>query len=363
MILQSYVKERFNKLLNINSIKKRIMQTEKKEWITYLRVIGTFCVVIVHIISSMLHEFDSSTRINWWTGNIIDGSLRYCLAVFVMLTGALLLPQNIDIGTFLKKRLKRVIIPFIVWSIIYIVYAFFSKDIGDTLLDYVKYFFSRLLTGASYHLWYIYMLIGLYLFIPILGKWIRNSTEREIIYFLIIWFISMFTSKMLYFNQINPIYFTGYIGYLVLGYYLSIKEFKNTKRLKKIALLLFILGTFITIFGTYFLSKLSGKFNDILYNHLTPNLLISSIGIFILIKYSRGIKSSAFSKIISNIDKYSYGIYLSHILVLNILGQINITAYSIMPAIGIPLTFLCCCIILFLIFFGLSKTPFGKFIT
>jgi surface polysaccharide O-acyltransferase-like enzyme len=341
-------------------------KTERKQWISNLRVIATVSVIILHVAVPIVRNFSITSQ--WWIGNIYDGFVRYCVPVFVMITGALLLPQEVTLKAFLQKRFFRALIPFLFWSIIYILYGIIvelHKGSELSLFMVLKTITGQLLYGASYHLWYIYMIIGLYLFIPILTKWIRNSNEKEIIYFLSLWIISMFAGKISYFSKLDILYyFSQYIGYLVLGYYLSIKEFKlkiNTIRI--ISILLFFTGCLITVFGTYFLSVKQGYFAEFFYDYLTPNILVSTIGIFLFVKSLCTIRENKFSVIVSFIDKYSYGIYLVHVLVLTFLYKIGMTAYFINPIIGIPLTALLCLGVSTLIILILSKLPLGKYIS
>ena len=63
------------------------------------------------------------------------------------------------------------------------------------------------------------------------------------------------------------------------------------------------------------------------------------------------------------VSKYSYGIYLSHVLVLTILAKKGINSYAYQPIIGIPLTTLCCFFISLLVIFILNKIPFGKYVS
>ena len=114
----------------------------------------------------------------------------------------------------------------------------------------------------------------------------------------------------------NLTYFTGYIGYLVLGYYLSIKTYTYHRVKKKtIAVLLIGAGIGCTILGTYYNSILSGRFDKTFYDYLTPNVLLFSLGIFIFLK-NINFKNSILRNVILSISKYSYGIYFVHILVL-----------------------------------------------
>jgi surface polysaccharide O-acyltransferase-like enzyme len=285
-----------------------------------------------------------------------------------MITGALLLPQELKLKTFLQKRFTRLLIPFLFWSFIYILHGFIIdlRSENELSLPFVlQTIVNKLLYGSSIHLWYVYMLIGLYLFIPILGKWIRNSTEKEMIYFLIIWFVSLFINNIGCFYNFQFVYFSGYIGYLVLGYYLSVKEFKITaNKIRIISILLFATGYLITLFGTYFLSVQQGQYTVFLYEYLTPNVVLASVGVFLFVKSFGDAKQKDVSLIINFTDKYSYGIYLVHMLVLTILNSVGVNAHSLVnPIISIPTTALLCLVISTLIIFIVKKIPFGKYIS
>lgn len=342
-------------------------QKSNYQWISNLRVLATISVVFLHVSSALTVNFDSINISNWWLGNVFGSCVRFCVPIFVMLTGALLLPQNISIDIFFKKRLKRVILPFLFWSVIYVIaYSLIEYSQGEniTFIYFLHALVDGLINGSAFHLWYIYMLIGLYLVIPVLSRWIRNSTEKEILYFLIIWFlVAMVIGKFESLKNITPIYYSGYIGYLILGYYLSIKSFETKNNIKSIAIFLFLLGVTITIVGTYLISERMGVLSHAFYDYLTPNVLIASIGIFLLFRFYIKVTNQFLLKIIFFIDKYSYGIYLIHILVLSSLSLLGISATFIHPALAIPLRTLLCLGISFSLVYIINKLPLGKYIS
>lgn len=124
------------------------------------------------------------------------------------------------------------------------------------------------------------------------------------------------------------------------------------------------MGTFLKYYPllTYYNAPLNAQFEKNFNSYLSPNIILASAGIFILIVnvdlnkrwYVRGIKFISHS---------SYGIYLIHVLILTFLAQIGISCKFNIPAIGILLTFIACSIISSTIIFFLNKLPFGKYIT
>lgn len=342
------------------------MKETKLQWADSLRALATIAVIILHVTAPLLTSMESLT--DWWIGNIIESSVRFSVPVFFMLTGALIFDKEYSIGTFLKKRFFRVIIPFLFWSIPYILFSLILKALHEEELDFFKVFIfiiDQFKNGSSYHLWFVYTLLGIYLFIPIISKWVRNSTNKEILYFLILWLITvLFTYPILsiFKTKIDFSYFTGFLGYTILGHYLRKINFDSSKKKDFIAIVLFFTGLIITIIGTYFLFKFKGKMDELYYEYLTLNVLMCSIGVYLYIK-DKNIKNQSVLKFLNLMNKFSYGIYLVHVLILIFLTKAGITCFFINPLIGIPLTSILCLILSSLTIYVVNKLPYGKYIS
>lgn len=342
------------------------MKETKLQWADSLRALATIAVIILHVTAPLLTSMESLT--DWWIGNIIESSVRFSVPIFFMLTGALLFDKEYAINTFLKKRFFRVIIPFLFWSIPYILFSLTLKVMHKEDLDFFKVFtfiIDQFKNGSSYHLWFVYTLLGIYLFTPIIGKWIRNSTNKEILYFLILWLITvLFTYPFLstFETKIDLSYFTGFLGYTILGYYLKKIKFDSSQKKDSIAILLFFTGLIVTIIGTYFLFILKGEKDELYYQYLTLNVLMCSIGIYLYIK-DKTIKNQYTLRLLNLMNRFSYGIYLVHVLVLTFLTKAGITCFFIHPLIGIPVNTLLCLIFSVLIIYIVNKLPYGKYIS
>lgn len=335
---------------------------EKLIWLDNLRVISTIAVIVLHVSAPILYKYGEISDKDWIIANVYDGMVRFCVPVFFMLSGALLLSKDYELSYFFKKRFWRILPPLIFWSLIYIFYDYIL--IGEksfTPIEFIKMIIRNLFNGSQFHLWFVYTLLGLYLLIPILRKWIKNSNNNDIVYFIIIWFITIIYSLpyfKMYLPKIPLTNFTGYVGYMILGYYLSNLTIKN----KYIPIIFTLIGITITIFGTYYLTVRNNEFSGYFYGYLTPNVILSSVGIFLLFKKYR-IENSIMKKIISFLSDESFGIYLVHILILTLLNNIGINWTFTNPIISIPITALICIILSSLIIYLIRKIKYGKYIS
>ena len=302
----------------------------------------------------------------WWAGNWFNTMSRFAVPVFLMLTGALILPKYDGLKPFFRKRFGRILPPFIFWSVVYFVVDLFGRYAavraeGDWL-EVLRIFVDDMAFGGQYHLWYIYMLLGLYLFMPVLAVWIRNATEKEIKYFLAVWLVVLVAGMFKNFTGEYLRYFGGYAGYLVLGYYLANKEFKKSSRsLRRIGAGLDLAGFLITFVGTYLISRPSGEMNEFLYRRTMPNVLLCAVGIFLFVKNLP--ERSKQNRVTGFIESEGYGIYLVHALVINVLGHLGLRGALWHPAIWIPVTTVLCLFISVAVILGIRKIPYCRYIS
>lgn len=209
------------------------METNRIVFLDYVRVLACFMVIMVHSCEFFFidgSEIGIRTADDGFWVSLIDSAFRCSVPLFVMTSSYLLLPLQRSTGAFFRRRFVRVVVPFAVWSVLYATLPVLwgdmqPADVGPALL--------RLLTNfndASGHLWFIYMLLGLYLFMPVLSPWLEKAGKRELQGFLVLWFLSTFWHYAhrfvpslygeCYWNEFHTLwYFSGFIGYLVLAHY------------------------------------------------------------------------------------------------------------------------------------------------
>lgn len=148
-----------------------------------------------------------------------------CIGLFFMVSGALLLPVKQNFFTFMKRRLSRIVIPTMVWTIVYLSLNIYCDESEINILQSI---FSVPFSAQGHGvLWFMYTLTGLYVLAPILSEWVKKASNRELEFVLLLWCVTLcypFLKLLLVVNTGTTgilYYFTGYAGYFLLGYYLK----------------------------------------------------------------------------------------------------------------------------------------------
>ena len=365
-------------LLITENFKKTYMINDKKRnnGLDLLRVLACYLVIQVHT-GEFYYIGTGGTVLTgdspFWVG-ILNSICRISVPLFVMISGYLLLPVKEDMSTFFKKRFTRVAIPFIVWCVLYAIYWALKGQTGWSQAG-INILHIPVNFGVEVgHLWYIYMLIGLYLFAPIISPWIAVATRNNMKFYLAIWAITLCVPYIhlvfpqilgeCYWNQ-TPLlyYFSGFLGYLILGAY--IKKFMSEKKswYFPVGWLMILSGYAVTAGGFISLLDLTDVSKlELTWGFETLNVALMSLGVFLLLKDIRFTnQTSVFVTGITDISKISYGIYLAHIMVLNFFYSfLNVLIIPIQ--VKIPLIAICTFIVTYLIVKLLSFIPKSKYI-
>lgn len=320
-----------------------------KQHIISLRILATFFVIILHTSAVLLASFEKNGMEYWWYGNVFDSLSRWCVPIFFMISGALLLNKVDDFQTFYKKRLQKVFIPFIIWSMIYLVYQLIADDRAITSL--IKQAFM----SPYYHLWFLYAILGLYVVTPFLQRWLQVTSQKMLFWFLLFWFFNVaFLPLFTKFTHI-PVRFSipmaiGNVGFFLLGYYLE-------KYKPRIPIWIFPMAGLITIVGTYVLTRQNnGIFDGFFYEYSSFNVILMAMSLYAFMQ-----KCTLRIPFASFLDRYSFGVYLIHALILSELQKrTSIDASFIHPMVGIVVTFAIVLFSSYILIWVLSKIPYVK---
>jgi len=313
----------------IKEIDKEIPKTSKRYFgIDLIRIVACFLVMQTHA-GEIYYIEDNGDLIrnekNIWPG-IFNSLARVCVPLFVMISGYLLLPMKTDYSTFLKKRFTRVSFPFIAFCIFYDIYYYIRGviDVKTMLINIPKIFINY---GSELgHLWFMYMIMGVYLLIPIFSPWIKSAKKEHFYFYFVIWLISSFSCYIhLAFPQIwGEVYwnnntvvqgFIGDFGYAVLGAF--IKLHLKEKNLYILGIILYLIGSGFTMFGFLYKREEATTCEEIevTWKFDSINVVIATFGVFLLLRKVE-CKNEKVVKIFNDIALKSYGMYLIHIFFL-----------------------------------------------
>lgn len=308
-------------------------------YLDWLRILAALAVVTIHVSAGVVMDDAQKYESPWMAGNFFESVSRWAVPMFVMISGALMLSSTKQISTamFLKKKLAKILIPLFAFSVIYYANEVRKGEITYSIGDFIKRFATD---DIMYHLWFLYMIAGLYLITPLLKILIQNAKRKDIEYFILLWLFASVISKAIeyfigYTFKIELFFVTHYIGYYVLGYYLFTYDFHVKWR----ALMYVggIVGWVTTFIMTYHESlKVDEPLEQFWYDEHSPNVLLMAVALFMLFKSTKigEVKLPWIGKVIS---QASFGIYLIHVLVMQMLYEkLEFVWFDLHPIVGIP---------------------------
>lgn len=324
---------------------------KREENLDLLRIISAVMVIVLHVGAIYGKEVNLTFPNYYFTvGNFYHSVTRTAVPTFVILSGYFLLSniKNLNWKKHYKRTFSKIIIPTVIFSGMYVIYSIGIGVIKNgKMFDMFKPFKNWLNGQPYYHMWYMYMIIGLYLITPILIKIRLNIGDKKFeIYGWIFMFIGMVINSTSI-TVIWPFQFILYLGYFILGYSLGRRK-KGYKGSFKIYLILSIVISLIIFIITEFnirYSIINNKFYFL--TPLSPLVIISS-----LLLYVAFIKMDWIKCDVEKIAEQTFYIYLYHAGVLSIIDiGINIFIPNPNPVWYIPVV----TIIVFSISYILSK--------
>jgi len=287
-------------------------------WLNDMRILAALAIIFVHTTQPFLDISNEKDSLNWWISNFYLASSMWGVPVFVMISGALLLTPEREyqsIFSFYSKRLQRLFLPILFWTIIYLILLFIKNKILHIPFD-IHTLGEALLSGRPYyHMWYLYMIIGLYLIAPFIRKIVKHSTKEELIFLaILLMFLSILTTS--YTNpHAQPIFlflFPFYLGYFLTGYLILSSSIK----IPLTYLILFFIVLVCTIaIGEYY-------FPDQFKRNFSISMILLSITLMFIIKDAH-YKIPISSKFRNKLATFSLGAYLIHPAVLIFIRKIN----------------------------------------
>lgn len=339
-------------------------------WTDFIRAISIILVVLLHASSPVVNGFEHTSVGNWMSANIYNSLARICVPLLFMISGYLLLGRRDTVYGFFSSRARKVLIPFLAWSVIYLFWQ--NSYANYTAFGAVKAVAYSIFTGlAYYHLWFLRSLLLIYLLVPLYQGFVYASDEKTLWYLAILWFV--FGPLLGVLQEYSSIdfkldigFFTGYLGYFFIGYLLG--RLNYSKMIAAAAGIIFLASAAYMIRMTYIATNANGDYVQYYHNYLRLHTVIMSLSAFVLLKYI-GEKlgqsgSEGIVKTIKYFSSVSFGIYLIHAAILVMLKRgafgFSISSLSGPSILTIPLVALITIAISWLIVAVLQKIPYVR---
>ena len=333
------------------------LKTENRVvWVDWMRVAACFMVLLVHATEPFYLGGDGSqilTEADAFWSSFFDSIVRACVPLFVVASSYLQFPLHYSTSEFFRRRAVRVLVPFLLWSA---VYAFAW---GEPVENFRNLLFN--FNYAEGHLWFVYMIIGVYLLMPLLSPWAERVGKRELQVYLAIWLFTTliplirdwvsggFANMEITYGvsglprpALTPLwgeaswntygtfyYMSGFIGYLLLGLYF--RRFVGELSWKRTLLVAVpcYLGGFAIVFGGFLRRVFEMALGEFPLTGLVEKAVWwettwcnDTIGVVLMtvawILLFKKVKSSGcfYNKVLLPLSKASYGLYLLHLLIL-----------------------------------------------
>ena len=332
------------------------METTSKKrevWIDWMRVAACFMVLLVHSTEPFYLGGEGSlilTKSDAFWSSFFDSFVRACVPLFIVASSYLQFPIHYSAGEFVHRRSVRILIPFLVWTVVY------ALVWGEPVENFRNLIFN--FNYAAGHLWFVYMLIGIYMIMPLLSPWAEKVGKRELQVYLAIWVFTLFIPlirdwvggtmaftygpsglprQTLYplwgetsWNSYGVFYYiSGFVGYLFLGLYLRkfVGELSWGKTLA-IAIPSYLAG-FVVVFGGFLrrvyesaegVFPVGGLVEKAVWWETTwcnDTIGVALMTLAWILLFRKITADGAFyKKVLLPVSKASYGMYLCHLLIL-----------------------------------------------
>lgn len=319
-------------------------------WADFCRVCAIFGVIVIHASVQLLHPRGKIPLDEWLvSANIVDSIVRCAVPIFVMLSGALILRRDVEKVSFSEvwRRVVKVLLPLLSWSIAYLFYiSYYTGGSIDFLSVFVK--------PSMYHLWFVYMIVGIYLLLPIYLVLFKAVVDKRLLklYLFGLWFVACSVPVYLSAPILNLLGLNGMFafgGYFLLG---GIIVSSDIKVPSWILYLIFVLGALVTALLTFVYSSSSGTLVERAYQYFSPNVVVCSIAAFVL--FSRAKVSAKMARVFHWVGDRSFIIFFVHIV---FLGKLSDSAFvqDVSQIIPVPLTILLLSVSTFVISLALAS--------
>lgn len=294
------------------------------------RLIAICAVIMVHCSADFVAFFPLDSH-EFIIGSVFNSLSRIGVPLFVMISGALFLDErkNVTLKSIFSKNIKSLAIITVIWSSFYsTIYQILLPLLGNEAVN-VKAFLSAIVFGHR-HMWYLYMIIGLYAITPFLRKIVNSENKELVLLFVGISFcVNFFEPVIDAISKIGPDlsfvnswigkfrleFFGGYTAYYLAGWYVVHVGIKQ-RWMRTLIYLLGVTSLLLTIVFVHF----TGDYNNAHQNIGAP-VFLYAISVFLALNNIHTQFTEKTTKKLMQMSKLSFGAYMIHMIVLTVFNK------------------------------------------
>lgn len=315
---------------------------ERRKRTAYLdgvRVLAALFVVAVHVVEPVALAQIAGTPRDFMFRAVVLIVLT-CNLLFFFISGALLLPYKEEtIGEYYKKRVLKILLPFVLYSLFYLKFLCATEEGilgwgGQAALDFLG---GTITMGP--HLWLIYKLLALYLLVPFYRLMLAKMPERteKQLFVLIVAALAIRTGcEYFNFDLGISLYLDSWLGLFLAGHLM------NRAWMRKYDFCL-ISGGILALIVSLWIYSFRTDYLEIITNCSILEFLMAS-AIFVTVLRMNGI-CARFSKILQVLGKRSFSVLMVHLFVMSAVLPLGFVPYGMVnKSIGqlvIPYLFIC----------------------
>ena len=345
------------------------MKKERIAFLDYLRVFACFLVMLVHGAENYYPGPEStdmagpqailaSQTDRLWV-SLYDGFSRMAVPLFMMVSAYLLAPKKKEQSSreFYRRRFGKIFPPFLVFTILYCTLPLLwgQLDAATSLRDLARIPLNFPTIGG--HLWFLFPLFSLYLFIPVISPWLETASAREERFFILLFLISSCMPYLTrwfgeiwgqcFWNEFHILwYFSGFLGYLVMAHYIRTHLDWGVKKRLAIGSALLLVGAAVTIWS-YYVQAVPGVLLEtpvleVGWRFCSINVALATAGAFLLFSCI-GLENASYEspQWIAELSRMSYGMYLMHIFWLHLWAYVSMQVLQLPTVASIPFMAVC----------------------
>ena len=293
--------------------------TDREVWVDFLKIVSAFAIVVIHATGNLYGTYEQSQR--WYMGLYVNSITRFAVPCFMMLSGAFILSKEQTFKEVFTRRIPKVLIPLLFWSVCYILLQYYQNGSDASVVQKIMRIPVNHQNG---HLWFIYQLVGFYLLSPILSHMYRSFSKQLMWYFVAVTLLgpSAVDSVFRVLMPNAPVFLEikwSHIGLAEVGLFmlgrLLLDEMKNRKWAWWWSGIFIFSGFSGIVLGNYFVTVRTGTAYWGFFDQVRFPTVLFAVGIMMLFfKMEKRLAQlpNRTKRIIGQVSGLSLGVYFAH---------------------------------------------------